>query len=207
MKEHDFKDVWANVTTRNGIRGDEVISMLQKSIRRGIEEDALDAAYEMYSSSPQFEEKLWRRLLAISVEDIGFGDINAGPMVYTYSQMRLEFPYGDLDRAMFFVQAVRYLCRATKERSSNSILALLVWQFEAGRKPVVPDYALDTHTRAGRAKGRDLVHFIEEASQVEPLLEPDEYGHEQARQKLLEYTKNPPKTRADNPFVHFTYQT
>ena len=30
-------DPWSNIKSRNGIPGDELISMLQKSIRRGIE--------------------------------------------------------------------------------------------------------------------------------------------------------------------------
>lgn len=67
-------DPWSNIQSRNGIPGDELISMLQKSIRRGLEENALAAAYEMYITSPQFHEKMWRRLLAISVEDVGFGN-------------------------------------------------------------------------------------------------------------------------------------
>ena len=57
-------DPWSNIQSRNGIPGDELISMLQKSIRRGLEENALAAAYEMYITSPQFHEKMWRRLLA-----------------------------------------------------------------------------------------------------------------------------------------------
>ena len=47
---------------------------MQKSIRRAKEEDACMFAYEMYISSPQLLEKMWRRLLTISVEDIGMGD-------------------------------------------------------------------------------------------------------------------------------------
>ena len=67
-------DPWSKITTRNGYAGDEVISALQKSIRRGLEEQACMFAYELYVSSPQLEEKLWRRLLTISVEDIGMGN-------------------------------------------------------------------------------------------------------------------------------------
>ena len=74
MSEFMSYDPWAEITTRNGYAGDEMVAMLQKAIRRGKEEDALHAAYEMYTASPQFEEKLWRRLLCISVEDIGFGN-------------------------------------------------------------------------------------------------------------------------------------
>ena len=67
------EDPWARSKTRNGLPGDEVISALQKSIRRGDERKACEFAYEMYITSPAWEEKLWRRLLAISVEaGVGF---------------------------------------------------------------------------------------------------------------------------------------
>ena len=52
-------DPWSKITTRNGYACDEVISALQKSIRRGLEEQACMFAYELYISSPQLEEKLW----------------------------------------------------------------------------------------------------------------------------------------------------
>ena len=38
---------------------DEVISALQKSIRRANEEDACKFAYELYITSPELEEKMW----------------------------------------------------------------------------------------------------------------------------------------------------
>ena len=91
MSEFMSYDPWANITTRNGFHGDEIVSMLQKSIRKGKEENAIKAAYEMYITSPQFEDKLWRRLMAISVEDIGFGDTEACRYVYTLNQIRKEF--------------------------------------------------------------------------------------------------------------------
>ena len=53
-------DPWARTRTRNGLAADEVISALQKSIRKGKERAACEFAYEMYISSPQMEEKLWR---------------------------------------------------------------------------------------------------------------------------------------------------
>ena len=121
MSEFMSYDPWAEITTRNGYAGDEMVAMLQKAIRRGKEEDALHAAYEMYITSPQFEEKLWRRLLCISVEDIGFGNPDAPNLVYTLFKMRQEFPYNDGDRPMFFVHAIRYLCRQKKERSSDHV--------------------------------------------------------------------------------------
>ena len=46
-------DPWSKIITRNGYAGDEVISALQKSIRRSLEEQACMFAYEMYISSPE----------------------------------------------------------------------------------------------------------------------------------------------------------
>lgn len=171
MSEFMSHDPWADITTRNGYAGDEMVSMLQKSIRRGLEENALRAAYEMYITSPQFEEKLWRRLLAISVEDVGFGDTNAPVLINTLNQMRKEFPYNDGDRPMFFVHAIRYLCRCRKERSSDHVKNLLIRAFGRGEKWEVPDYALDMHTRRGREQGKDVYHFLTEASRVENTME------------------------------------
>ena len=171
MSEFMSYDPWAEIKTRNGFSGDEIISMLQKSIRRGLEKPALAAAYEMYITSPQFEDKLWRRLLAISVEDIGFGDVRAPELVYTLQCIRKEFPYNDGDRPIFFVQAIRYLCQLPKERSSDHIKNMLIKEFAHGRGVEVPDYAYDMHTKKGRELGRDELHFLTEASKVIPQLE------------------------------------
>ena len=46
-------DPWQSIKTRNGYAGDEVISALQKSIRRANEEDACKFAYDLfYSCNP-----------------------------------------------------------------------------------------------------------------------------------------------------------
>ena len=91
MSEFMSYDPWRKVTTRNGIQGDLVISGLQKSIRRGLAEEAVTFAYEMYITSEQFEDKLWRRLQAISVEDVGFGDLSAPVLINAINQMRQNF--------------------------------------------------------------------------------------------------------------------
>ncbi len=186
-------DPWARITTRNGYAGDEIISMLQKSIRRNLEENALRAAYEMYITSPQFEDKLWRRLCAISVEDVGFGDAQAPNLIWTLNQMRKEFPYNDGDRPMFFVHAIRYLCKCKKERSSDHVKNMLNHSFAKGEKWEIPEYALDMHTTRGREMGRDSYHFLTEASRVENYQETDE-GAEifEKFKKVLEEKNNKP---------------
>ncbi|MFA6776021.1 MAG: hypothetical protein WCQ66_01245 [Sphaerochaetaceae bacterium] len=188
MSQFMSYDPWANVTTRNGIPGDEIISMLQKSIRRGLEHNALCAAYEMYITSPQFEDKMWRRLLSISVEDIGFGDVHAPELIYTLYNMRKEFLYQDGDRPMFFVHAIRYLCRQKKERSSDNVKNMVIKDFSHGRTVTVPDYAYDLHTRKGRAMGKTELDFLTDSSKVIPQLEGEDIKKIYA--EYLEYCKH-----------------
>lgn len=61
-------DPWQNVTTLLGLPADEVISGLQKCLRRGLGENALLIGYEMYVTSAELEEMLWSRLLVICVD-------------------------------------------------------------------------------------------------------------------------------------------
>lgn len=190
-------DPWSKITTRNGYAGDEVISALQKSIRRGLEEQACMFAYEMYISSPQLEEKLWRRLLTISVEDIGMGNPMAAIMVNNLYQMSKQFDYADGDKPMYFIHAIRYLCSSEKDRSSDLLKNICVKSFAMGKFPEIPDYALDKHTQRGQAMGRDSFHFLNEASKVYPQKEVDNDYKERYAKILEEYN---PENVVDSAF-------
>lgn len=171
MAQDTYYDAWSNTKTRNGLEADLVISALQKCIRRGDEQLAMRLAYELYMTSTFHEEKMWNRLLVISVEDIGFGNLEAPGYVSTMNALRKEFPYGDGDRPIFFMQAIRYMCQSKKERSTDHIKNIIMKEFEAGRVPEIPDFAVDMHTIKGRAMGRDVFYFLDEASKVQPLWE------------------------------------
>lgn len=180
-------DPWSKITTRNGYAADEVISALQKSIRRGLEEQACMFAYEMYVSSPQLEEKMWRRLLTISVEDIGMGNPNAVLMVQSLNEMRKNFEYSDNDRTIYFIHAIRYMCASEKDRSSDLLKNICIKSFAMGKFPEIPEYALDKHTVRGQAMGRDSMHFLHEASKVIPQAEIDNNYKERYEEILKEY--------------------
>ncbi len=196
-------DPWGNVTTRSGIEGDLVISALQKSIRRGLAEEAAIMAYEMYITSEQFEDKMWRRLQAIAVEDVGFGDLSAPVLINTLNQMRKDFPYNDGDRPLFFMHAVRYLAAAKKDRTSDNLKNIVKLESTYGRKPEIPDFALDKHTAKGRAMGRDFKHFLEEGSWLENEIEVDE----NYRSRLLELLDKIEKEAPDMVENAFTYNS
>ncbi len=142
-----------------------------KSIRRGEEENALAAAYEMYVTSPDYLDMLWKRLVCISVEDVGFGEPYAVPLIRTLNEMRREFPYADRDQALFFVHGVRCLCRCRKERTSDHLRGMLSRAFSNGYVPRVPDWACDMYTARGREMGRGPAHFAQEAEQTADRLE------------------------------------
>lgn len=190
MASNVYYDPWSNTKTKSGLEGDLVISAMQKCIRRGEEEQALRLAYELYITSSFHEDKMWNRLLVIPVEDIGFGDINAPAFVRNLNDLRKEFPYGDGDRPIFFMYAIRYLCKCQKERSTDHIKNIIMKEFEAGYVPEIPDYAIDMHTIQGRARGRDVFYFLDEASKVEPLWEGYDDSYRQTLYKMCQQEKS-----------------
>ncbi|MGL5640741.1 MAG: hypothetical protein ACRDDM_00650 [Paraclostridium sp.] len=203
MAEKFIKDPWARIKTRNGLNGDEVISALQKSIRRGLEEQACEFAYEMYITSPQMEEKLWRRLLTMTVEDIGMGDPTACIIVNNLYEMRKQFSYADGDRPIYFIHAIRYLCSCQKDRSSDLLKNIVIKGFAMGRIPEIPDYALDKHTVRGAEMGRDSFHFLNEASKVIPQMEVDN-DYKERYGKILEVYK--PEEAIESAFAYNPWQ-
>lgn len=163
MRKHP--DPWQELRTIHDLAADEVISALQKEIRRGHSENAALLAYEMILTSPELEEKLWSRLLVISVEDIGFGEPRAAILIKTLFDMHLQFSKEEQDRYLFAIHAVRYLCGCEKDRSNDELLNLLM---RIDGKPEIPDYAIDMHTRKGQEMGRGIEHFLLEASKIFP---------------------------------------
>ena len=168
-------------------------------------EEAISFGFEMYITSSQFEDKLWRRLQAISVEDVGFGDLNSPILINTLNQMRQNFPYNDGDRPLFFVHAIRYLAAAKKDRTSDHMKNIVVNEFRYGKKPVIPDFAIDMHTEEGRKLGRDFKHFLTVASQTNNNLAVNEDFKEKLL-KLLQKIEEDDKEEVANQFRFNTWQ-
>jgi replication-associated recombination protein RarA len=162
------KDPWARVKTEHDLNADEVVSAFQKSIRRGLLENALLLAYEMYVTSAELEEHLWTRLSVISVEDVGSGSFLEPVIVDALCRMRLRFPRGAGDRFIFAAHAVRLLAMSPKDRTTDEMTnwAMLMTNVR-GERPEIPDVAYDMHTRRGQEMGRGLEHFMKEGARVE----------------------------------------
>jgi replication-associated recombination protein RarA len=180
-------DPWTRVETAHGFRADELISTFQKSIRRGLTENAALVAYELYVTSAELEEHLWRRLEVISVEDVGLANPEAPAMIDALYRMHSRAQRGTGDRFLFLLHGVRLLAGSTKDRSTDEMANWIMRVVDSGEQlPEVPDVALDMHTKRGRELGRDIHHFLREGAIVEPEWEERDRTYRERLLALLE---------------------
>ena len=107
----------------------EVVSALQQSIRRGLEEDALFWGTEMYLSD--YADHAWNRLLIISSEDVGFAEPLATVTVKALHDLYCKDKKARESR-LYFIHAILLLVRAPKSRI---VCNATVARFEEPRKP------------------------------------------------------------------------
>jgi replication-associated recombination protein RarA len=155
--------------TEDGHLLSEVVSALQKCIRRGEEYQALYFAAEMYRSG--YVKYLWKRLMVTAAEDIGLAAPEVVSQVFQLCQISEWFRknYGKEDDhdALHVSQAIIALCRAPKCRMNDHAACLFFYnEYKVPRVPI-PDYALDEHTARGRSMGRGGEHFIAEGAKLE----------------------------------------
>jgi len=163
----------------------ELLSALQKDIRRGNEYQAMFWAVELESFNPT---ALWNRLRVIASEDIGIANPLA-PLVIDV----LEKEYDDAKERendsyrLFLVHAVLFLARSRKSRIVDDLLNVVYGEIQhTDKKLPIPDYALDMHTHRGRKLGRSYEHFFSEGCKLKN--EPFENPYtEKAKAMLIKY--------------------
>ena len=160
--------------TVNGHNLFEVVSALQKAVRRGQVDDALYWAVDMDLSG--YSAYLWRRLQIMACEDVGLANPHAAAQVYALWQLYLAQKGTSKKHAperLMLVQAVMVLATSSKSRTVDNALMVHYMDHE-GLYRDIPDYAFDYHTQIGRAKGRGPEHFVEEGARLAPT-GPDEH--------------------------------
>ena len=147
--------------TSGGYVLSEVISALQKEVRRGNEREAMFWALECI---PRYEAYLWRRLCVIVNEDIG----PANPMLLLIVPlqrslfMELREESRDGPARLVLANVILMMCRSEKSRVSDHFQCAIHQARVQGKlKLEVPDHALDKHTGRGRRLGRGWDHFKE----------------------------------------------
>ena len=170
----------------------DVMSALQKHIRRGEEREAMLCAVEMGHTSKPFVSMLCNRLEVIAHEDIGL----ANPMAVIFTATAAEQARRHYDATkpgkwrLIVGNAIRMLCRSPKSREGDHFQAAIGQAaLMDGRPPTIPDHAYCLHTRKGRRLHRGVKHFVEVAAQLVPQPEPDAY---QAEAIAVWLRKHPP---------------
>ena len=155
---------------KNGHKLDEVVSALQKDIRRGNEKEALYWAMELAGSNNQ--QYLWKRLQVIASEDVGLANPQAAILVNSMiaGMAQTNSSWNDV-RVELIGHAVLYLCRSPKNRQADDAMWLIQQYRKDGWKPEIPEYALDVHTKAGKEKLRSeakqlKMEFLEHSNAV-----------------------------------------
>ena len=116
------------MTASTGLPADEVISTLQKSIRRGDVRNAVLCALDLSATSQRADTYLWDRLHVIAVEDVGFGDRRRSPWSL------LWMPLAALRRSheQLVVHAVRVLAESAKDRSNDELANVIRAELDGG---------------------------------------------------------------------------
>ena len=158
-------------TTQNGYDLFEVLSAIQKAIRRG---DTGIAVYFTMELWPKYSNLAWKRLHIISAEDVA-GCITQEVRALHEAYLFLEKSKKD-DRAgrLFLSKAAILLSVWNKSRDCDHAIVYLfdrkyitddqakeyLAKLEEGEKIPIPEYAFDCHTRKGKRAGKDVEDFL-----------------------------------------------
>ena len=168
--------------TQKGYDLMEVASALQKSVRRGNEDEAMYWAVELFQSG--YAEYCWKRLRIMASEDIGLAEPGLVADLWALYEMHREQAKKKDDanepQRLFLTHAVLLMCRARKSRLVDWTLIHYWRTHELTWRPI-PDYAFDKHNQRGRQLGRGWGHFFDEGTRLSPM--GDVHGENEAKER------------------------
>jgi len=174
------------VTTKHGYDHYELLSALQKCIRRGLEYEAAHFAVELEEFNPTM---LWNRLKIIASEDIGPAN-PLMPLLIDYLQKQYQTEKSKLSESsykIYLINAITCLCRSQKSRITDDLQTIIYLERERKNTPALPDFALDKHTARGKAMGKNINDFFTEGNKLTNEAFPNPYT-----EKAKELLKNKP---------------
>src|SRR5712692_4232769 len=119
---------------KSGTPYDEVISGLQKMIRRGKEREALILAQELFDNG--FHAAVARRLFIIAAEDISLANPEVVAQVYSlcvgYLIAKKDSPSGKVEPLALYM-AIILLARSPKNREADSAQIVTIARMKAGQ--------------------------------------------------------------------------
>ncbi len=156
--------------TTNRLGPFEVISAIQKYIRRGMEAEAFELACEMIETSKPFTSWLLNRLQVISHEDIGLANPDLIILVATCCQQadRLYKPDKTGPVKMIVGTMIRAMCRSPKSREGDHFMGIAMKHKRQRVAPTIQEWTHDHHSHQGRKLGRGMEYFREVSTQLIP---------------------------------------
>ena len=175
--------------TKRGYNLFEVVSCLQKAVRRGNAALAGYMAIELFESG--FAAHCWKRLLTISAEDCA--GIITQEVKALHDSFALLNENAPKPRARIFIsKAVIVLCEARKSRDADHLqnfvydremidareLAKSIGEAREHPENIpLPDYTFDVHTRKGRERGKTKADFFQEEFAALIPRQPGHFDH------------------------------
>jgi replication-associated recombination protein RarA len=173
--------------TKHGYDHYELLSALQKCVRRGLEYEAAHFALELEEFNPTM---LWNRLKIIACEDIGPAN-PIMPLLIDYLQKQYlaeKAKLAENSHKLFLTNAVVCLCRSQKSRITDDLLNVVSTERGQGKFLPIPDFALDMHTARGKAMGKGINDFFAEGNRLENEAFPNPYT-QKAKELLKPYSE------------------
>lgn len=146
--------------TRRGYQPHEVVSAMQKAIRRSKVKESVYWAMELYVSG--YAAWMWARLQEICSEDIGPADRYLPAAIQTLRDWSNDKRKKKNAGGMEAVHAVILL--ATAPKSGIACWMVMEATSDHAERFEIPDEAFDQHTRKGKQMGRGAEHFSKEGS-------------------------------------------
>jgi len=110
---------------------------------------------------------MWQRFIVIAHEDIGIANPQVLGLIPQMRESYLVFRRAGRGSArLVLANAILLLARSPKSRLADNFQCAISQDMLHGTHFSIPDYALDKHTRRGKAKGRGMTHFLTEGTKL-----------------------------------------
>lgn len=162
--------------TPNGFSPYELISALQKFVRRSMEEEALYVFYELEAGGLYHIAK--NRLAIIVYEDCGIENpelLNSIP--FHIDQMDKWYKAKNGAWRLVLGNIILQACRGKKTRIADHFVSAVAFKRVNGYVLDLDqyDFVFDKHTLKGKKMGRGTKHFFEEAIKIEENTNTNDY--------------------------------
>jgi replication-associated recombination protein RarA len=148
---------------KEGVPYDQVVSALQKMVRRGMEREALVLGETLFENN--FGGALARRLMSMAIEDVGLANPQLVAQVYSLCSGWLivkKESKGGHGEFLALAMCIILVCRSAKNREVDDAIVVTSRRIKEGTDSAAKviaghrDLCVDSHTDEGKAKLRQL---------------------------------------------------